>query len=401
MGNVLNDNKQHAMLSPSGASRWLTCTPSALMESKYPRTSNSAADEGTYAHAMCELFLRRANKELTDEQFDNAYNALLSNPFYSIVLEDHCTDFMEFVLYSANRGPYSTEAPKLLKLESVVDLSYYIPNGKGTTDVTIICEDEIHIIDFKYGRGTYVEAAENKQMALYALGAIKEYELSYDFKTVRTTVYQPRMNNFGSHTQTVKELLNWAETYLRPRALLASTGAGAFQPGPNCKWCKAKGECKALAVRNLELAKHDFEEPSKLTNDDIAAILEIEEDLTSWLKAVKAHALSLLKVSSVIPGYKLVEARTNRKISDLEALKENLFKYKIPIDRFMKPQVMMGLGDLEQSLGKILFKKTVEPLLEKAPGELTVVSDLDRRAPVVLSSKKILNALDAFSDVPL
>lgn len=48
----------HSMLSPSGAHRWLACTPSAVLERQFPDQGSDAAAEGTLAHELAELKLR-------------------------------------------------------------------------------------------------------------------------------------------------------------------------------------------------------------------------------------------------------------------------------------------------------------------------------------------------------
>ena len=50
--------RSHSVLSPSGAHRWLVCTPSALLEQQFPDTTSEAAQEGTLAHELAELKLR-------------------------------------------------------------------------------------------------------------------------------------------------------------------------------------------------------------------------------------------------------------------------------------------------------------------------------------------------------
>ena len=47
--------RDHALLSASGAHRWLYCTPSARLEEGFPDTTSEAAAEGTLAHELAEL----------------------------------------------------------------------------------------------------------------------------------------------------------------------------------------------------------------------------------------------------------------------------------------------------------------------------------------------------------
>ena len=53
-----HQERTHAILSASGAHRWLLCTPSARLEEQFPDTTSDAAKEGTLAHELAEMKLR-------------------------------------------------------------------------------------------------------------------------------------------------------------------------------------------------------------------------------------------------------------------------------------------------------------------------------------------------------
>ena len=57
---------KHALLSASGAHRWLLCTPSAQLEQKFPASTSAYAEEGTVAHALAELTTRYFLGELDE-----------------------------------------------------------------------------------------------------------------------------------------------------------------------------------------------------------------------------------------------------------------------------------------------------------------------------------------------
>ena len=120
-----------------------------------------------------------------------------------------------------------------------------MPECSGTADCIIVSDRHLHVIDFKYGQGVPVSAERNTQMMLYALGAIGMFSSLYDLQQVSMTVFQPRLANVGTFTMASDELLEWADSYLRPRADLAFKGEGDFCSGPHCRFCKVKATCLA------------------------------------------------------------------------------------------------------------------------------------------------------------
>ena len=111
-------------------------------------------------------------------------------------------------------------------VEHRLDYSEYVPEGFGTGDLVIVADGVIEVIDFKSGRGVRVDAHRNSQLMLYALGALLEFDPLYDIHHVRMTIVQPRLNNLSSYEMEADELLHWAETEVRPKALLAYEGKG-------------------------------------------------------------------------------------------------------------------------------------------------------------------------------
>ena len=167
----------HAVLSASGSHRWLNCTPSARLELEFENTGSEAAREGTAAHALCEHKLKRAlhmrsRRPVSDYDSDEM---------------EECTDaYVDFVMEQYEAAKQVCEDPVIL-IEQRLDFSCYVPDGFGTGDCLIISDDRLHIIDFKYGIGVLVEAEDNPQMKLYALGALAVYDALYDIREVSMT----------------------------------------------------------------------------------------------------------------------------------------------------------------------------------------------------------------------
>ncbi|MDR2559867.1 MAG: DUF2800 domain-containing protein, partial [Oscillospiraceae bacterium] len=189
----------------------------------------------------------------------------------------------------------------------------YVPEGFGTCDCVIVADDELIVIDFKYGRGVQVEADDNSQMRLYALGALTMFDGIYDIQFVGVNIYQPRRDNISVDNFSKESLLRWAEEALKPAAELAYAGEGEFKCGNWCQFCKARAECRKRAEENLALAKHDFADPALLEKDEIADILGKVDSLVSWASDIKDYALAeslkpIIKLSSTASDKKVKQA---------------------------------------------------------------------------------------------
>ena len=240
------------------------------------------------------------------------------------------------------------------------------------------------MVDFKFGKGHAVSAEENPQLRLYALGALAEFGDLYDVKRIRTYIVQPRMDIISSEDLTVEELLNWAETYVRPRAALAATGEGETVAGDaQCLFCRAKPACRAYAARMAETLKYEFKDASLLDEGEIADILGYAEKLASWAREVKDYALREAQAGKVFPGYKLVQGRSNRRITNEHEAVARLTKAGFNPEQFMR---LKGLTDLSDLMGKDVFAKVMEGIIEKPEGKPTLVPDSDKREAINLTN---------------
>lgn len=208
----------HAILSASSSHRWMNCTPSARLEREFADRETEAAAEGTAAHALCEHKLRRALKMRSRKPVSK----------YDCDEMDAYTDgYVEFVLEQLTQAKLECADPLVL-IEQRLDFSCWVPEGFGTGDCIIVADKLLHIIDFKYGQGVLVEAEENPQMMLYALGALRLFDSLYDITEVSMSIYQPRRENVSTWTISVDELNAWAENTLKPKAKLAHKGEGEY-----------------------------------------------------------------------------------------------------------------------------------------------------------------------------
>jgi hypothetical protein len=376
----------HAVLSPSGAHRWLSCTRSARLEQQFPDNAGQAAAEGTLAHSLGELITKFKLKKISKQVYRRELKKIEADKLFDQSMMDHTESYSVFVLERYYEAQSHTK-DAVIYLEHLLNLTDYVPDGFGTGDSVIIADGTMEIIDLKYGKGVLVTATNNKQMMLYALGALKDFDFIYDIDTVRMTIFQPRLDNFSTWEVKVEDLLSWAELDLKPKAALAFKGEGEFLPGTHCQFCKAKAMCKANADYNLELARYEFAIPELLTDEEVADILERAKNFTDWLKAVTGHALNeAVNNGKKWPGWKLVEGKSNRTYSDETAVANRLVEKGFAEDLIYKRE-LLGITAMEKAIGKKEFAVHLGGLIIKPQGKPALAPITDKREE--------LNSVDA------
>ena len=372
---------KHAILSASSSHRWLNCSPSARLEQEFEDRETEAAAEGTAAHALCEHKLRRALKLQSRRKPISKYDC--------DEMDMHTDNYVQFVLEMLSETKQHCADP-LINIEQRLDFSCYVPDGFGTGDCIIIGDKIMHVIDFKYGQGVLVDAEQNPQMMLYALGALRLFDSLYDIDEVAMTIYQPRRENISTWTISVADLKTWAEEELIPRAKLAFEGKGDFMPGPWCTFCKAAVKCRARAEEKLRLAQYEFAKLPLLTDAEIEDILGKLDDLTRWAEEIKAYAQdAALNHGKQWHGYKVVEGRSVRKYSNEDAVVEaaNAAGYH---DIFRK--TLLPITEMEKLMGKQEFQTILGGLVVKPAGKPTLVPASDKR-PAITSANTDFNEI--------
>lgn len=372
----------HAILSPSSASRWLKCSPSAQLEAQEPYTTSVYADEGTLAHRLAELLIKHKLGRVLKKEYTKKLKEIESHELYSGEMSDHCEGFAVYVLELFNKLKAEGKDPVLFT-EDKVDLSRWVPGGFGTVDIQIIADGCLYIIDLKYGKGVPVFADDNPQLKLYALGAYEEMRSLYKMYAVSMTIYQPRLENISTLDTWIEHLNDWAIYVLEPKAKEAFDGTGEFVPGPHCGFCKIKGKCAALAKFNLELAKKAFTEdepnPAILSPEQTVEILKQEKFFTDWLKAVTEYALDQAVTHGVVwPGMKLVEGRSIRQYIDEEKVVSKLVSTGMSAEELYNMKIK-GITDMTKLLGKADFERLLSDLIHKPPGKPTLAPVEDKR----------------------
>jgi len=359
--------RDHALLSASSSARWLACPPSAVAAELYPAQDTDHTREGTLAHEVAEWVASGKSKteSLTKGQDDGITAEML----------DHAQAYRDYI-HEQVKGAGAT-----ILLEQRVDFSPWVPEGFGTCDAIILQGETMTIIDYKYGQGVPVSAVDNPQMKLYALGALNDYGIAYDVKTVEMHIFQPRLDNISTDHIEVEDLLLWAEKVVKPTAEMAIKGKGTHKPGDHCKFCPHAGKCRALTKVCTEYVETHGTRVGveSLAPFEVAKVLEMESLITLWLKRVKAQALDDMLDGINIPGYKVVAGREgNRKWDDELQVAGALSAAGYAMEDYTETKLLSPAA-----LGKKIGNKKVFELLdghiERAPGAPTIAPETDKR----------------------
>ncbi len=383
---------KHARLSPSSADRWLTCTASVALEEKMPSTTSVYAEEGTFAHELAEYSAKYAVGMIGKREFNKELKKLKVNDFYSNDMQDYVDEY-SFLIKGIYEDITKNCSDAFCEFEVALDLTKYVPEGFGTGDCLIIAEPALYVIDLKYGKGVEVSAQNNSQLKLYALGALERYKALYDIKEVVTYIVQPRLSNIDNASYTVEELEDWGNSVVKPNAKAAFDGTGTYKPSEKaCRFCKASGECKARADELLALFDSQDKPSEMLTDEDFAEILPRLKEIKAWLADVETAATHRLYSGMSIPGYKLVEGKTNRKYTDETEIAKVLNENGYTDDAIFNKK-LIGITAMEKLLGKTNAAKLIGDYIEKPKGSPTLALESDKREAINIE-EVILNKFD-------
>lgn len=387
MENINHTNRKHALLSASGSSRWLNCTPSARLEEKFQESKRSIyAEEGTLAHEFGDLNLQFYNGNISESVFNKEIKKLRKEDLYSPEMEEEIQKYVDIVLENYKAAKVNTPDAVLL-IEERFDFSHIVEDGFGTGDATIIADGILEIDDLKYGKGIRVEAENNPQLKLYGLGALASYDMMYEIHTVRLNIIQPRLNHYSSWDISREDLETWGNRIVKPKAKKAYEGKGVQKAGDWCRFCKVKPMCATLAARNIKLAAHEFKDPHLLTEKQLLEVYKQQPMLVDWVNSVSKYLLDEALKGKNWPGYKLVEGRSNRKWSDEEKVRETLLDQGFDESEYITSK-LSTITQIEKNITKDVFRDLLSDYVIKPQGKPTLVDVKDKRQALGVEDAK-------------
>ena len=418
------------MLSPSKRSRWALCPGSIREEAKYPDTdSGPAAVDGTHSHTLLEYCINERVKAhslvgqlMTDHEgsfhvdADRAARVQIALDYIDKRVEEESTPFL---------------IPKVIS-ETRVDPEHLLGRSdlSGTVDVQIQGYETLELIDYKDGMGI-VSAEGNLQLEQYAYGVLAGYKLpvngDYPFSTVRMTIIQPKLALRGmpattSHEVSVRDLLANMGTIISQAAATDAPDAPLVPGESQCKFCRAKGSCNALAsnvmkevgimfqpvvTQTLDVAQQSADkDPSTMDDAQIAQIMEAAPLMRQLLEAVEKEALRRMEMGQVIPGLKLVNGRGSRTWAlPEEEMAEKLIKMGIPKSAVFETKLVTPAkaekltwekkDGTKVALTDRQLTRMEQEYVVKLAGKLTVVPESDGRPAVITNAAPLFSAVEA------
>lgn len=383
----------HAVLSPSSAARWMACPGSVAACEGLPDKSSDFADEGSDAHELAALCLADGS---------NAESRIgqTMGKGHTVGL-DMATNVQAYLDYVRDVVS-STGGDLLVEQRLPIDHITGEPGAHGTADAVVLAGDELIVIDLKYGRGVPVDADHNPQLQIYALAALREFEALGDFTSARLVIHQPRLNAVSEWPTPIADL----EAFGRQAAEAAAVtreGQAPLQAGEKqCKFCRAKANCPALAARVQEEVGASFDEiavsgtaqviePIKSgSSDDLARALAAADLIEQWLKAVRGEVETRLLAGQAVPGWKLVQGKKgNRQWTSKEEAEAALKAMRVKHDQMydyslISPTTAEKLQKAEV-IGPRQWPK-LAALITQAEGKPSVAPETDKRPALVLGA---------------
>jgi hypothetical protein len=416
----------HAKLSPSKRSRWALCPGSIREEAKYPDTgSGPAAADGTHSHTLLEHCIKNG----LSDPMDQVGETFTDHEGTFKVDADRAARVKTAIEYIRER---SMNGMFKVISEQKVDPEFLLGRKdlSGTVDCQIIGPDWIELIDYKDGMGV-VSAEGNMQLEQYAYGVLAGYKLpvngDYLIKTIRMTIIQPKlalkgMKPITSHEVSLRSLLDNMGTIITQAAATDKPDAPLVPGESQCKFCRAKGSCAALAgnvmkevgimfqpvvTETLDVAQQSADkDPAQMDDAQIRQIMEAAPLMRQLLEAVEKEAMRRMESGISIPGLKLVNGRGSRAWALPEAeMAEKLVKMGIPKGAIYETKLVTPAkaekltwekkDGTKVTLTERQLKRMEQEYVSKLAGKLTVVPESDGRPAVVMNAAPLFSAVEA------
>ncbi len=377
----------HARLSPSGAHRWMRCPGSVALEAPFPDNSNRYSAEGTLAHDLAAHFLQDAVDPHTlvgTGATVDGFDFTISKEMAAFVV-----DYAKLVREYAEGG--------MLLVEKRVDFSPVInvPDSFGTSDAIIIKGDELIVVDLKYGMGVKVDATENEQLQLYALGALNDFGILSDFKMVTMVIHQPRLNHVSEWTVPVEVLRAFGEDARLSAVEVLDHEAPRIEAGEKqCRFCKAKAVCPvlndsvSLATAGVATVADFAEFLPTLVEDELSTAMSRVELVEQWCKGIRAEVERRLLAGTPVEGYKLVAGRKGNRAWADAAEAEQIMKKSFRLrDDDMYTKVLISPVAAEKLLRDTPKRwARVQDLITRGEGKPSVAPATDTRPALAIAS---------------
>jgi hypothetical protein len=418
--------KQHAVLSPSSAPRWLSCPGSVVLSRGLPNTSSDYADEGTAAHYLASVCLtcdtdakEYIGREIVVGEWGEAFSIHTEKKgrYTKEVDHDFVDAVQDYIDYVRNTVLSTNGVLHVEQSLSLTDITGE-EGAEGTSDAVIITDDEIIIVDLKFGMGNRVDAEDNSQLKMYALAAVDKYAIIHDFKDARLVIHQPRLSHVSEWVISLEDLEEFRAT-VQLAAVRIYDATGEYEAVHNeddwndvwlqtsedgCKWCKAKATCPKLSAKIAEAIDAEFEdltkapteegempvdivEPVRYLDPEVLSLrLKVVDMIEDWCKAVREASFTALMAGVEVPDFKLVQGKKgHRKWTSVDEATTIMKSMRLKVEE------MYDLKVISPTTAEKLLKdspkrwKRLEDIITQSEGSPSVAPASDKRPALVIT----------------
>lgn len=383
---------KHALFSPSAADGLMVCKGKLAVTADLPEQSSTYAQDGTCMHEFAAMCLERGT-------YPKDYIGKISDDAPGVEFTEDMADVIK-VYVNYVRDLVESTGGKLF-VEVAVPLEHITGEvgAHGTSDAVILTDDEVIVVDLKTGRGVEVTAWGNKQLMMYASGAIEKYGIAYDFKRARLAISQPLISHQPSEYRIDIETLNEVIAEIGDTADVAFRmyrGEIPIELTPHedaCRFCKAK-PCAAQEKFVQEQIGMDFDEMllspkvevALVSAEQLARSMACVDLIEGWCSAVRAKVEAELSHGRTVEGYKLVQGKKgNRQWRNAEEAETLLKKLKLKRDE------MFDFKLISPTTAEKVFAERnpkqwekVQEIVAQSEGKLSVAPISDKRPAVTI-----------------
>jgi hypothetical protein len=335
--------------------------------------AGNAAKEGTAGHKVAELCLNNS------QDAEHYIGQEVEGVHITADIAEHVQVYVDIL-----RNQLLDETAVLfteLKINYGTLLGIDDSEAFGTSDAVIVINDTAYVYDLKLG-SKYVEARNNVQLSLYALGAVDALEFSgYTINNVELVIVQPKISMHPQHFVTSALELTEVKNLARAAVAFNLEAENTFIDPPTqdwvniylktgeeqCRYCRAKSICPAL---NVVAQKTLLETAVSNIGEDLIKIPLLEQ----WIEAKETLAFSTAMNGDKVPMHKVVLGRQgNRKWAkdESEILAELIAKGVAEKDLLTTPSLLTPA-----KIEKII---DITEYVVRSDGRPTLVLDTDPR----------------------
>lgn len=304
-------------LAPSRAEQWLSCPLSAVLSrelrgsycgcysgqviSSSSQKEEDFIEQGVLAHKLAE--------ETINYLFFNGEKTLKTSRTIEQAVQVYINVLQHYVnVNSSNIVSFSAERRVSIELDEQTKKAGI--SCWGTVDAALVTTQSIHVFDLKYGENEPVDAKNNAQLMLYAVGLYQAYKpLNPSINCIVLHIIQPRQEyKYSDYQLSGESLMYWfTNTVLPVCHEIAKLDISRVMSNPSVETCKGT-HCEAYECgrcnkcKNWALARLSSSNSVIPTNEELVEEVRLRSFLSGYMNNSRDMTVEELKHGRTING---------------------------------------------------------------------------------------------------